>query len=207
LKADGRTLAVLGGAMDCLYPPENDGLAREIAGRGAVLSEFVLGRRPDKTTFPIRNRIVSGLSAGVVVVEAAPRSGALITAARAAEQGRTVFAVPGRIDNRGALGPHGLIRDGARLVQSVEDILEELQSLLPPGAARVTEGLAGPGAGRAALDADETAVLACLADGERGVDDLIRLSGLGSSRVSGLLVKLEMKRRVRMLPGRMVESI
>jgi DNA processing protein len=132
LAAGGRTLAVLGSGLLNCYPPEHAGLAGEIAAQGAVISELPLHRPPHAGAFPQRNRIVSGLSLGVVVVEAGSRSGALITARLAAEQNRDVFAIPGRIDSRGSLGCHDLIRDGAILVQSVDDILEALGPLAEP---------------------------------------------------------------------------
>lgn len=132
LAAGGRTVAVLGSGLLNCYPPEHAGLAGEIAAQGAVISELPLHRPPHAGAFPQRNRIVSGLSLGVVVVEAGSRSGALITARLAAEQNRDVFAIPGRIDSRGSLGCHDLIRDGAILVQSVDDILEALGPLAEP---------------------------------------------------------------------------
>ncbi|MBN1268470.1 MAG: DNA-processing protein DprA, partial [Kiritimatiellae bacterium] len=132
LKGGGRTLAVLGSALDKLYPPENEDLAEAVAKHGAVLSEYTLGREPDRTTFPYRNRVVSGLSLGVVVVEAPAKSGSLITADMAMEQGRTVFAVPGRIDAPASQGCHRLIKTGAKLVESVDDILEDFDALIPP---------------------------------------------------------------------------
>ena len=132
LKAGGRTLAVLGGALDKLYPPENRELAEEIAANGALISEFPLGRTPDRTTFPYRNRIVSGLCKGVLVVEAGLNSGAMNTAELAMEQGRSVMAVPGRVDMEGSRGPHRLIKNGARLVTSLADLLKEFEFLFPP---------------------------------------------------------------------------
>jgi DNA processing protein len=132
LAAGGRTIAVLGSGLLNLYPPEHADLAREISDHGAVLSEVPLHRPPHAGAFPQRNRIVSGLSLGVLVVEAGSRSGALITARLAMEQNREVFAIPGRIDSRGSHGCHDLIRDGATLVQSVEDIMEALGPLAEP---------------------------------------------------------------------------
>jgi len=199
LKGQGRTLAVLGGGLDCLFPSENAALAEQIKKQGAVISEYPMGRQPDKTTFPVRNRIVSGLSQGVTVVEADVTSGAMITARQALEQGRTVFAVPGRIDSFGARGPHKLIKDGARLVQSVEDILEEMGSLLPP-AAKSAEPAARP-----SLTEAESALVAIISeDGEVELDSLIRQSGRMASEISALLLGLEMKRVVKMLPGQRV---
>lgn len=129
LKARGRTIAVLGSALDRLYPPENSDLADAISKQGAILSEYPLGREPDRTTFPYRNRIVSGLSMGILVVEAQRKSGALIPADMALEQGRSVFAVPGRIDSPSSKGTHQLIKNGARLVEDIEDILAEFEFL------------------------------------------------------------------------------
>ncbi|HEX8522184.1 MAG TPA: DNA-processing protein DprA [Tepidisphaeraceae bacterium] len=123
----GRTIAVLGSGVDVPYPPENDSLFEQIAQRGAVISEYALGTPPLRDNFPRRNRIVSGMSRGVLVVEADERSGALITARQAIEDhGRTVFAIPGRIDNPLSAGPHRLIRDGAVLTESITDILDNL---------------------------------------------------------------------------------
>ncbi len=127
LRADGRTVAVLGSGMSRLYPPEHEALAAEVAERGAVLSEYPMGMAPLPHNFPRRNRVISGLSLGVVVVEAADRSGALITADMALEQGREVFAVPGPVDSVTSQGTHGLLKQGARLVTSVEDIMDELR--------------------------------------------------------------------------------
>ncbi len=197
LDAGGRTIAVLGGALDRIYPRSNVSLAGDVAEQGAVISEFPLGRQPDRTTFPMRNRIVSGLSRGVLVVEAGRNSGALITARQAAEQGRSVFAVPGRIDSGSAQGCLSLIRDGASMVISVEDIVTELEYLdlkiRPQPAVRT-----------AALSAEESGLAGLLNEGELSVDALIRGSGMSAAEVNGLLLGLEMKRVVRILPGRMV---
>ncbi len=196
LKAGGRTLAVLGGGLDCLYPEENADLAESMTRQGAVLSEFPLGRQPDKTTFPMRNRIVSGLSMGVLVVEAGPTSGALITAAEALEQGRPVFAVPGRIDSPASRGSHRLLKEGARLVEDLDDILQEFEFLIPP------ERRQAPPA--PPLSPEESLVVAALAEGELDVDALTRATGLAPASLSVLILGLEMKRQVRMLPGRRV---
>jgi DNA processing protein len=201
LKGRGRTLAVLGGGLDCLFPPENAGLAREIAGQGAVLTEYPMGREPDKTTFPVRNRIVSGLSQGVVVVEAATTSGAMITATQAMEQGRTVMAVPGRVDSQGSRGPHQLIKQGAKLVEGVEDVLEEFEQLLPTP--RPSE--AGGPARRPPLSEPESRLTEVLdGEGEMDTDSLARALGTSAAELSSLLLMLEMKRVIRVLPGRRV---
>ena len=126
LEVGGQTVAVLGCGVDVVYPQENAGLMHEIAQRGCVLSSFFMGIKPSKGHFPFRNRIISGLSLGVLVVEAPPTSGALITARFAVEQGREVFAVPGHIGDKNSMGPHSLLREGAKLVETVEDVLVEL---------------------------------------------------------------------------------
>ncbi len=205
LQGGGRTLAVLGGALDCLYPPENAELAREIAQHGAVLSEFPLGRKPDKTTFPMRNRIVSGLSMGILVVEAGLGSGALITVDQALDQGRAVFAVPGRIDSPSSRGAHQLIKNGARLVESVDDILDEFEFLIPAGSRE--RNAAAAAAARPPLLPEEERIVRALEDGEQDLDALTRAAGLSAARVSALVIGLEMKRMVRMQPGRIVELI
>lgn len=202
LKAGGRTVAVIGSGLDIVYPPENKALAGEISASGAVVSEFPLGRQPDRTTFAIRNRIVSGMSLGVIVVEAGTTSGALITARQALEQGRTVFAVPGRIDSPASRGTHQLLRSGARLVEDVEDVLEEFEFLIPPRNTAKPAEREGP---MPKLSPEESSLVAALSDGALDVDSLIRQSGIDAARVSSLLIGLEMKKVARMLPGRQVE--
>lgn len=202
LKAGGRTMAVLGGAMDKLYPPENRELAESIAGQGALISEFPLGREPDRTTFPYRNRIVSGLSKGVLVVEAGCNSGAMHTAEQALEQGRSVLAVPGRVDMEGSRGPHRLLRNGARLVEDLPDILAEFEFLFPPDeqARQVRQQDARQ---RLTLSSAEEAVVRALwKEPELDFDDLIRRAGLSSAQLMTIAMQLEMKRVVRRLPGR-----
>lgn len=203
LKSGGRTIAVLGGALDKLYPSENTALAEAIEKNGAVISEFPLGREPDRTTFPMRNRIVSGLSLGVVVVEAGFKSGAMHTADSALEQGRSVFAVPGRIDSSSSRGAHQLIKNGARLVEDVDDILQEFEFVVPPEKQQTEMHLeARP---EIKLSDEEQAIIKALWDGEQDVDTLARAAQLNSAKVSALLIGLEMKRVIHMLPGRVVE--
>ncbi|OGV68583.1 MAG: DNA protecting protein DprA [Lentisphaerae bacterium RIFOXYA12_FULL_48_11] len=202
LKAKGRTIAVIGSGLDCLYPMSNKQLAQEITGCGAVISEFPMGRKPDKTTFPIRNRIVSGLSKGVIVVEAGVKSGSLITVNQAMEQGRSVFAVPGRIDSPASQGCLKLIKDGAKLVTGVDDVIAEYEFLIPPGSLRKPEVVSMP-----VLSSEEICLTELLSAGEQDVDSLIRRSGMKAQTVNSLLVGLEMKRIIRMQPGRMVELI
>ncbi len=203
LKGGGRTGSVIGSALDKLYPPENAGLSDEIAKQGFVMSEFHMGVEPGRTTFPMRNRIVAGLCQGVVVVEAARGSGALITCKQATEQGRLVFAVPGRIDAATSRGCHDLIKDGAKLVDDVDDILDELQYLIPPEkreAAKVLDERV-----EVQLNEQEQAVVKALWDGPLDVDSLARASGLSATALGGMLLGMEMKRVVKMLPGRVVE--
>jgi DNA processing protein len=199
LAAKGPTWAVLGTGVDVIYPPENAELAAKIAETGCVISEFPLGTKPERQNFPMRNRIVSGLSFGVLVIEAGLESGALITARQALEQGRQVFAVPGRIDTPHAKGCHKLIRDGAKLVEEVSDILGEIDFLLPRSAAesRPEVRSAPP-----ELSDDEKALFAALGDDETSIDALIAKSGLPSGKVSSTLLRLEMKKLVRQLPGK-----
>ncbi len=204
LKAKGRTIAVLGAAIDQLYPPENAELADAIAEHGAVLSEYPLGRQADRQTFPYRNRIISGLSMGVLVVEAGFKSGSLHTADAALEQGRSVFAVPGRIDHPAAKGTNCLIKNGAKLVDNVGDILEEFELLIPSG--ELAEPEKQPSARpEVPLGEDEKKLVEALWPGGLDVDTLAREAGMTSAQISGVLLGLEMKRVIKMLPGRMVE--
>jgi len=203
LKAGGRTLAVLGSALDRLYPPEGAELAERIAAQGAVISEYTLGREADRTTFPYRNRIVSGLAKGVLVVEADTKSGAMITARVAAEQGRNVYAVPGRIDSPASRGCHKLIQEGAKLAADARDVLEDFE-LLPGWDAAA--GAAEPGPlSRFQFSAEEQAVVGALVGGPMDADTLARQSGVGVAALNGLLLNLELKHVVKMLPGRQVE--
>ncbi|MDR1305059.1 MAG: DNA-processing protein DprA [Verrucomicrobiales bacterium] len=198
LAAKGRTVAVLGCSLDLMYPPENQALAEMIVERnGLLLSEFPLKTPPDKQTFPMRNRIVSGLSGGVLVVEAGADSGALITARMALDQGRQVFAVPGRIDNPQSKGCHRLIKEGAKLVESVEDILAEFEFLFPKAAISEPRRTLP-----ADLSADERVILEHLGLEEVHLDELTRKCGLPSARMSSTLLRLEMRKLARQLPGK-----
>ena len=202
LKGGGRTIAVLGSALDMLYPPENAYLARKIAKQGAVISEYTLGREADRTTFPYRNRVISGMSMGSVIVEADTKSGAMMTADAALDQGRSVFAVPGRIDQPGAHGPHRLIRNGARLVEDIDDILQEFEMLLPTDPLKKAAAL--DSLPRVQLSAEEQAVIKALFEDPLDVDSLARRANLPMPKLNAMLLGLEMKRVIRMLPGRMV---
>jgi DNA processing protein len=198
LAAKGTTWAVLGCGLDQMYPPENDALAaRIVESGGCLISELPLGTSPDKRTFPMRNRIVSGLSFGVLVIEAGRQSGALITARQALDQGRQVFAVPGRIDNPLAQGCHQLLKDGAKLVEGVEDILSELEFLIPRETVVTPRPLPGN------LTPEEEKIYAAIELDETPIDLITQTTGLPSGVVSSTLLKLEMKRLVKQLPGKM----
>ena len=200
LKAGGRTLAVLANGLSDIYPPEHLDLAREVAEAGAILSEMPMRQGPLAGLFPQRNRLISGLSLGVVVVEAAPRSGSLSTAHHAMEQNREVFAVPGPVDSLPSQGCHRLIRDGARLVETVDDILEELGPLVK----ELRSTPAAPGVRHPAelsLSDLERSVLNRLDDSPLAVDALISQTGMTASQVMATLSVLEMRRLVRRLPG------
>ena len=199
LAVGGKTAAVLGCGLDIVYPPENLDLYRRIAETGAVLSEFPFGRKADKQTFPMRNRVVAGICEAIVVVESDVSGGAMITARFAGEQGRLIFAVPGRIDQPTSAGCHQLIRDGATLLTSVDDILNELsyldglrpQAITTPGATSVLEQLLPQ------LSEDERRVLESLKGGSiLVIDALVAATGLGAPQVSAALMMLELKRLV-----------
>jgi DNA processing protein len=199
LEAGGRTAAVLGTGIDLIYPPENLGLYRRITEEGgAVLSEFPLGRRADRQSFAMRNRIVAGMCEATVVVESDVDGGAMITARFAGEQGRLLFAVPGRIDQKTSAGCHQLIRDGATLMTGVDDLMAELSyldGLRPaPIAAKPEQVAAGVPAN---LTADEARVYACFAGGSLlAPDALAGHTGLGAAQLSSILMMLELKRLV-----------
>jgi DNA processing protein len=225
LAGKGRTIAVLGCGLDVVYPPENEALAAEIASRGALVTEYPFGTQPDAPHFPARNRLISGLSLGVVVVEAGEKSGSLITARIAAEQGRSVFAVPGEIGSAGSRGTHHLIRQGAQLVESVDDILEEIlpQAGVPPEAApasareaaatgqqtasREVPMAADPAAPEPndpsqGLGEVERRLMAVIGTEPAAVDTLIAATGLSAQRVQSGLLVLELMGLIRRLPGK-----
>jgi len=194
LEAGGTTVAVLGSGPDCVYPPRHNELAdRLLANGGTLVSELAPGTTPRPEHFPRRNRIISGLSLGCLVVEAAPRSGSLITARHAAEQGREVFAIPGSVHNPLARGCHGLIRQGAKLVETVDDILEELSVL--------ASVLADGSADAEPLPVDERNLLQHMGFAPVGVDQLAAESGLTIERVCSMLLILELRGYVASSPG------
>jgi DNA processing protein len=196
LQAKGATIGVLGCGIDLVYPSINRQLYREMEERGAIISEFPVGTPPDAPNFPRRNRIISGLSRGVLVVEAAEKSGSLITAGFALEQGREVFAVPGNITFRASRGTNSLIKQGAKLVESVSDIIGELppESAGLPGWARKQGFVLSP---------TEEKVCLFLADKPLHIDELTVRSGLTVSSVSAMLLRLELQGAVMQLPGKM----
>jgi DNA processing protein len=199
LAAKGRTIAVIGSGLLKLYPPENRALAEKISNdSGAVVSEFSMEIEPDRQTFPMRNRIISGWSHGVLVVEAGLNSGALITASQALEQGRSVYAVPGHINAPSAMGSNRLIQQGAKLVMDASDILDDLQVLLPetkPSPYATVRPLPP-------LSEEERRVYDAIEAAETPIDQIAAKCDLPSATVSSTLLRLELKRLVKQLPGK-----
>jgi DNA processing protein len=199
LKANGRTIAVLGSGIDIPYPRENKGLMNAIASSGAVISEFPFGTPPNKENFPKRNRIISALSLGVLVVEATIDSGSLITARYALEQGREVFALPGNITSRNSKGTNNLIKNGARLVESAEEIINELRPQIK-GILKeqrlVSEKTLPP------LTDDEMVVYNSLDNEPKHIDTIVRDCNIPSSKALSILLSLELKGVVRQIEGK-----
>ena len=202
LRVGGRTIAVLGGGVDVVYPPENRRLADEIGRQGAVVSQFAPGTPPLPQNFPTRNAVIAGLSLAVVVVEAADRSGSLITARLAAELGREVLAVPGRVTTPESRGANRLIQDGAALALGWEDVVAALpdrwRSCIDT-AARMTPVTAEPAGNE---DEPGRAILCLLGEDPIDIDRVIERSGLGAARVSAALLDLELSGRVRQIEGK-----
>lgn len=189
LEAGGRTFAVLGSGIHDIYPREHTGLAKRVCEQGALISDNLPHAKPDRWNFPARNRIISGLSLGVVVVEAPDRSGALITVDFAADQGRDVFAVPGLATSSTSAGCNRLLRDGARLVRNADDVLEDLRLRRAGSEVEVQQPLV--------LDDDARRVLNVLTSDPRHIDDVAESSGLALPHVSGVLLTLELQQLVR----------
>jgi len=197
LDVRGRTLAVLGSGLNNPYPNENRELSYQIARDGVLISEFPLDTTPMPQNFPVRNRIVSGLSRGVLVVEASLRSGALITARLAAEQGRDVFAIPGKLSSGTSDGTNDLIKHGAHMVTSPQEILKELRGVLAP------QGDAPPrGAPLVSLTDEEQRLFVVLDDEPKHIDAICRQAQMDAARAAALLLQLELKAAVRQVPGR-----
>jgi DNA processing protein len=203
LDASGRTLAVLGSGLDELYPPEHRKLAERIAERGAVLSEFDLDEPPHARNFPRRNRVITGLTLGTLVVEAAAKSGSLISARLALDQNREVFAVPGPVGSPGSEGVHALIRDGARLVTRAEDVLEELRDEVREALKHRATERRERSAGGGTLDAEEQAVVALLLASHDAldIDRILDELSLPVDRALAVLGRLEVMGRIARLPG------
>jgi DNA processing protein len=202
LAAGGRTLAVLGCGVLNIYPPEHARLADEILGRGALISEAPLRSQPHSGMFPQRNRLITGMSLGVIVVEAARRSGALISAEHAMEQGREVFAVPGQVDSRTSHGCHQLLREGAKLVETVDDVLQELGPLVESAPRADGRTIRHPA--ELQLNPQEQAVLDAITTEASSIDQVIGRSNLPVQRVLATLSVLEMRRLIRRLTGNLV---
>jgi DNA processing protein len=202
LAAGGHTVAVMGRGLDAIYPREHEALAREIVGRGALVSDLPAGTPPLKQHFPRRNRIISGLSLGTLVVEAALQSGSLITARLAAEQGREVFAIPGSIHNTMARGCHRLIRQGAKLVETADDIFTELGALLDGLRAQARrEAPEAQAVSAPKLDKDYEILLDALGFAPAAIDTLVERTGLAADVVASMLLILELDGRVAQQAG------
>src|SRR5688500_2365300 len=198
LAGGGSTVAVLGTGIDVVYPRRNAQLAGQIAAQGLLLSEFALGTAPAAANFPRRNRLISGLARGCLVVEAALASGSLITARAAADQGREVFAIPGSIHSPLSKGCHALLKSGAKLVESAEDVLAELSGFRASGYASTT---------RATTPSQDTGLLAHMGHDPVDVDSLCARAGMSAERVSSELLRLELDGRVAALPGGLYQRL
>jgi DNA processing protein len=198
LNTGGRTIAVLGSGADRAYPAEHERLYQRIIDNGAVISELPIGTRPAAFNFPARNRLISGLSLGVVVVEATEKSGSLITAALAVEQGREVFAVPGEVGSSRSRGAHRLIREGAKLVETVNDIVEEIEPQLVRRAAEAPARRELP----QQASGEAKKIFALLQDRSMHIDEVIESSSLPPSKVSEILLNLELQGFLQQLPGK-----
>jgi DNA processing protein len=204
LTAHGRTVAVLGSGLDVIYPPENRKLFEDIIQSGAVISEYPLGTPPRSSNFPARNRIISGMAYGVVIVEAGEKSGSLITARLALEQGREVFAVPGSIDSAGSRGTNKLIKQGAKLIENTDDILEEIlpqiERISKPAFKPDTEEDTGEYA--KTLSGTDRRIIDFVSRGSIHIDDLISSTGLSSADILSALTAMELKGVIQQHPGK-----
>lgn len=202
LRVNGNTIAVLGSGLENIYPAENRNLYFRIAENGAVISEFPLKAEPDPHNFPVRNRIISGISLGTVVVEATRKSGSLITARLAVEQNREVFAIPGSIQSFKSMGTHTLIKQGAKLVEHARDIVEELKHRLVFNHSRNYEDEDTPDEDTSALTAEESTVFNVLEPYPIHIDELVRKISMDAGKVSSILLHLELKGLIQQSPGK-----
>jgi len=204
LKQGRRTIAVIGSGFNQLYPAENKELAEEISRNGAVISEFPMDAKPLPQNFPRRNRVISGLSLGVLVVEAARNSGALITADCALEQGREVFALPGKIDSQNSFGTNALIKQGAKLVSCVDDIIEEFNLPVTKNLNKQESFHVEPGNSDVStrLSDNESLLYNLISDQPLLLDEIVQKSGLGIPDLSAILLKLQIRRLIRQIPGK-----
>lgn len=204
LEVSGRTIAVLAGGLSKIYPPEHAGLAADITGKGAILSEAPMLQAPLPGMFPARNRIISGLSKAIILVEAAEKSGALVTAVHASEQGRPVLALPGSVESSASGGTNSLIRKGAVLIRDVDDVLQELKDWAPSFSQKLLPGIEEAEKSSKIpdnLDEAEAQIWQALSENECNLDELIRASGQSAGIVAGKLLGMEMKRIIKRLPG------
>ncbi|MFH2066657.1 MAG: DNA-processing protein DprA [Pseudomonadota bacterium] len=199
---NGHTVAVLGSGMDVIYPTENRSLFQKITESGAVITEFPLGTRPEPYHFPLRNRIICGMSVGTIVVEAAMKSGSLITAKLAADQGREVFAVPGSIRSNKSAGAHSLLKQGAKLVENADDIIEEILPFLQNVECNPEIPESRLQKKQPMLDSDETIVFKALESYPVHIDDIVRSTGVEPGKLAGILLKLELEGMATQLPGK-----
>ena len=199
LRAGGRTIAVLGSGIDVPYPSSNRGLMERIASSGSVISEFPMGTPPNRENFPRRNRIISGLSLGVIVIEATLDSGSLITVGYALEQGKDVFAVPGNITSGNSRGTNDLIKKGAKLVENAEEVINELGPQLKGIIREDKSGNRGPGS---SLTEDEKALFSYLSSEPKHVDSIIRETDMATGRALSILLNLELKGVIRQTEGK-----
>ena len=201
LKGNGFTIAVLGTGIDRVYPSSNRGLFEQVTQSGVVVSEFPTSSPPEPRNFPIRNRIISGLSRGIAVVEATKNSGSLITASLALDQGREVFAVPGSINSFKSTGTHYLIKQGAKLIENADDILDEFVAVGRGVEDRVS--LSGAAGTFPDMDKSEKKVYEMMSDYPVHIDHIVRVGDMGVGEVAGILMKMELKGLIRQLPGKM----
>ncbi len=212
LDANGITVGVLGSALDKFFPEENKDLAREIISKGgAVISEFPFGRPPDETTFPQRNRIVAAISRGVLAVETPVKGGTLITTSIAADMGRTVMALPGRVDSRSSAGCLKLLREGARLVRNAQDVEEEMSDLFGRGpvctqavSSKTSADNPPPAVPEPAFDIDESVFIRYIGDNPVSLDSIVEKTKFSAAKVNSIAMGLRLKGRIRFCPGNRV---